>query len=85
MYRHGHQLREFAMFELMDKPDAVADMKDMYRRYLDVAARHGFAALLAGFDYRASPDWADKLGYSSDGLREMQHKCIDFLRDISKP
>src|SRR6056297_1284777 len=85
MYRHGHELREFAMFELMDQPRAVANMRDMYQRYLDVAARHGFGALLAGFDYRASPDWAKKLGYSFAGLREMQEKCIDFLRDVSKP
>ncbi|MEX5728099.1 homocysteine S-methyltransferase [Rhodovulum iodosum] len=85
MYRHGHELREFAMFELMNKPAAVADMTDMYRRYLDMAAKHGFAALLAGFDYRASPDWGDKLGYSAEGLREMQHKCIDFLRDVARP
>lgn len=85
MYRHGHRLREFAMFELMDDPAAVTDMRDMYRRYLDVAARHGFAVLMAGFDYRASPDWGDKLGYSPEGLREMQHKCIDFLRDAARP
>ena len=85
MYRHGHELREFAMFELMDKPQAVTDMKGMYRRYLDVAAEHGFAPLMAGFDYRASPDWGEKLGYSREGLREMQHKCIDFLRDVSRP
>ncbi|MBW6417674.1 homocysteine S-methyltransferase family protein [Celeribacter sp. PS-C1] len=85
MYRHGHKLREFAMFELMDKPEAVEDMRDMYRRYLDVAARYGFGALMAGFDYRASPDWAEKLGYSPEGLVEMQQKCIDFLRDVSAP
>jgi len=85
MYRHGHQLREFAMFELMNSPAAVSDMKGMYRRYLDVASEHGFAALLAGFDYRASPDRAEKLGYSPEGLREMQHKCIDFLREVAGP
>ncbi len=85
IYRHGHELREFAMFELMDKPAAVADLQDMYRRYLDVAAKYGFAALMAGFDYRASPDWGKKLGYSAEGLREMQHMCIDFLRDVAKP
>lgn len=85
IYRHGHRLREFAMFELMDDPAAVADLEDMYRRYLDVAAKHGFAALMAGFDYRASPDWGRKLGYSPDRLREMQHKCIEFLRDVARP
>jgi len=85
IYRHGHKLREFAAFELMNDPAAVADMKDMYRRYLDVVAKHGLAALMAGFDYRASPDWGAKLGYSTEGLRDMQHKCIDFLRDVAKP
>lgn len=85
MFRHGHELREFAMFELMDNALAVADMKDMYRRYLDVVAKHGFAAMMAGFDYCASPDWGKKLGYSLEGLREMQHKCIGFLRDVAKP
>src|SRR6056297_3054104 len=85
MYRHGHELREFAMFELMDNPAAVSDLRDMYRRYLDVAAKHSFSALMAGFDYRASPDWGEKLGYSSEGLREMQHKCIGFLRDVARP
>ncbi|SDM10614.1 homocysteine S-methyltransferase family protein [Aliiruegeria lutimaris] len=85
MYRHGHELREFAMFELMDSPEAVVDLKDMYRRYLDIAAKHGFSVLMSGFDYRASPDWGDKLGYSAEGLREMQHKCIDFLRDVAMP
>lgn len=85
LYRHGHELREFAMFELLDKPDAVNDLRDMYKRYLDVAAKYGFAALMAGFDYRASPDWGKKLGYSAAGLAEIQHRCIDFLRDVAKP
>lgn len=85
MFRHGHELREFAMFELLDKPQAVADLKDMYRRYLDAAAEYGFAALIAGFDYRASPDWGEKLGYTPEALAEMQQRCIDFLRDVARP
>lgn len=85
MFRHGHELREFAMFELMDRPDAVSDLQGMYRKLLDTIARHGFAAMLAGFDYRASPDWGAKLGYSPAGLAELQHRCIEFLREVSEP
>ena len=85
MFRHGHALRDFAMFELLDQPAAVADLRGMYRRLLDTIARHGFGAMLAGFDYRASPDWGQKLGYSHEGLAEMQHRCIDFLREVSAP
>jgi homocysteine S-methyltransferase len=85
MFRYGHELRDFAMFELMDKPAAVKDLSGLYRRLLDTIAEHGFAAMIAGFDYRASPDWGAKLGYSREGLAEMQHRCIDFLRTVAAP
>ncbi|MFM7270036.1 MAG: homocysteine S-methyltransferase family protein [Actinomycetes bacterium] len=85
MYKHGFDLPEFAMFPLLDDPRALAALEDMYRRYLDVAARHGFGAIVGGLDYRASPDWAGLLGYSPAALEEFQHRCIAFLREVSAP
>jgi S-methylmethionine-dependent homocysteine/selenocysteine methylase len=85
MYRHGHGLREFAMFELLDDAGAMSDLRDMYRRYLDVAGRHGVAVLMSGLDYRASPDWGAKLGYGPSRLADMQGRCIAFLQEVSDP
>lgn len=85
MYKHGHELPEFAMYPLLDNPAAVADLTDMYTRYLEVAAAHGFVALMGGLDYRASPDWAAKLGISPAGLVEFQLRSIEFLRDLARP
>lgn len=85
MFRHGHKLREFAAFELLNDTAAVDDIKGMYQRYLDVAAKYGWGVLMAGFDYRASPDWASKLGYSAEGLAEILHKNIGFLREMAAP
>ncbi|MDX6699650.1 MAG: homocysteine S-methyltransferase [Solirubrobacteraceae bacterium] len=85
MYKHGHELPEFAMYPLLDDPRALADLTDMYTRYLEVAAAHGFVAVMGGLDYRASPDWASKLGISSDGLAEFQLRSIEFLRDVARP
>ena len=85
MYRFGHDLPEFAMFPLLDNPAAVADMTGMYQRYLDVAARNGCVALMGGLDYRASPDWGQKLGLSRAALADLQHRSIGFLRDVAKP
>ena len=62
MYKHGFELPEFAMFPLLDEPNAVAALREMYRAYLDTAARNGFGAVVGGLDYRASPDWAARLG-----------------------
>jgi homocysteine S-methyltransferase len=85
MYKHGHELPEFAMYPLLDSPRAVADLTRMYTRYLEVAAEYGFSVLIGGLDYRASPDWASKLGISPEGLAEYEHRSIEFLRDVAQP
>lgn len=85
MYKHGHKLPEFAMYPLLDDRQAVADLTDMYTRYLEIAATHELVALMGGLDYRASPDWASKLGISPDGLAEFQLRSIQFLRDVARP
>lgn len=85
MYKHGFELPEFAMFPLLDEPRAVPVLRDMYTRYLDTAARHGFGVLIGGLDYRASPDWAALIGYPPAALIEMQLRAIQFLRDLSEP
>lgn len=85
MYRHGHKLPDFAMYPLFARPQAMADVRDMYRRYLETAVRHGFVALMGGLDYRASPDWASKLGFDAQALADVQLRCIDLLREFAKP
>lgn len=85
MYRHGHDLPEFAMFPLLDDARAVADMRGMYERYLATAARHGFVALMGGLDYRASPDWGAKLGLDRVALADLQLRAVGFLRDVARP
>lgn len=82
MYKWGHELPHFAMFPLLDDEKAVEDMKGVWRRYLDVAEKHGLSALMNGLDYRASPDWGKLLGYSAGGLAEMQCRAIDFLTEL---
>ena len=85
MYKYGFDLPHFAMFPLLDDPRAVSELRGMYDRYLDTAARHGFGVLVGGFDYRASPDWGRLLGYSRESLADMQMRAIDFLRDVARP
>lgn len=82
MYKWGFELPEFAMYPLLDNPQADEILRNMFRRYFEVAAVHNTGMLLNGHDYRASPDWGEKLGYSAEGLREMQRRTIRFLDDI---
>jgi len=57
----------------------------MYTCVLEVAEAEGFVPLLGGLDYRASPDWAAKLGITPDGLVEYQQRSIAFLREVARP
>lgn len=85
MYKWGFELPEFAMFPLLEKADSRQAIAAIYRRYLDVVANYGHSALIGGFDYRASPDWGSKLGYSAASLRAANLASIQFLRDVSAP
>lgn len=85
MYRFGHELPEFAMFPLLDDPAALETLNGMYQRYLEVAAVTGTSVIIGGLDYRASPDWAAKIGYSAAALVDAQLRSIEFLREVSAP
>ncbi|WP_343115601.1 homocysteine S-methyltransferase family protein [Ostreiculturibacter nitratireducens] len=82
MYKWGYDLPHFAMFTLLENPEAVKVMQAMFRRYFDAAEEHGAGMVVCGVDYRASPDWAQLLGYSLDGLAEMQERAIAFLTGL---
>ena len=83
MYKYGFELPHFAMFPLLENPKAVERMKEMFRSYLEVAAKHEFCALMGGIDYRASPDWGELLGYSPDSLSDANLQSIEFLREVA--
>jgi len=85
MFRYGHELPHFAMFPLLENLKAVEDMNHMFQQYLNTVVEHQCNALMGGLDYRASSDWGKLLGYSAAGLKEMQIRCIEYLRELAKP
>jgi len=84
-YRYGYDLPEFAMYPLLENADAKSALNAMYCQIFDVAAEHGFAAMVSGLDYRGSPDWGRKLGYSREGLADALEQSIAFLREVAEP
>ena len=82
LYKWGYDLPEFAMFPLLDNEEADACLRNVYRRYFEVAEANDTGLVIMGHDYRASPDWAEKLGYSLEALAEFQHRTIAFLTDL---
>lgn len=84
LYRHGFELPKFCMLPLLDDPRAMEVLRDLFRAQLDVAAELGLSMMLTGLDYRASPDWGAKLGYSPPALAEANRHAIAFLKDLAR-
>lgn len=82
MFKHGFELPEFSMYPLLNDPRAMDEIRGMFRRYLSVCAMTGAGMVMAGLDYRASPDWARKIGYSLDELGSFIRRNIAFLREM---
>ncbi|WP_101758265.1 homocysteine S-methyltransferase family protein [Oceanicoccus sp. KOV_DT_Chl] len=85
MYKHGFDFPYFAVFELLKNPKAVSKLKQMYEQYFSAVSEYNMSALVGGLDYRASPDWGRKLGYSDRELADINHECIEFIRKTASP
>lgn len=82
MYKWGIELPHFATFPLFENPEAMAAIRGIFHRYLDIAAKYRLPALVSGLDYRASPDWGAILGYSRKALAEATLQSVDFTREL---
>ena len=63
IFNMGVELPQFAAFPLNDTAQGREVMRRYFRDYLPVASKAGRKFLFATNTWRASPDWADRLGY----------------------
>jgi len=83
MYKRGFELPEFSAFHLLNDKKATAALREYYRTFADIAVKLDTRFIFDSLTYRASRDWGRLLGYSDDGLAEMNHKCLQLYRDVS--
>lgn len=83
MYKRGFELPQFSAFHLLNDPRATAAIRYYYSAFAGIAQQLGTGFIFDSLTYRASRDWGRLLGYSAEGLAEMNHKCIALYRDIA--
>ena len=76
IFNKGIDLPHFAAFPLLDDPVHINTLNDYYREYLDLAQINQFGYVLESPTWRASADWAYKLGYSEKDLIAVNRKSI---------
>jgi S-methylmethionine-dependent homocysteine/selenocysteine methylase len=82
IYHDGFDLPYFAAFHLLRDEEGTSALRRYFARHAAIARNNKMGFILESATWRASRDWADKLGYSMAELEEANRKAIRLLRDI---
>lgn len=82
IFQEGFDLPYFAAFDLLKNRNGREALKRYYEPYaaLAVSSKTGF--ILESPTWRASSDWASKIGYSREQLADANKEAITILKEI---
>jgi S-methylmethionine-dependent homocysteine/selenocysteine methylase len=82
IFQEGLVLPDFAAFYLLDQPAGVAALRKYFQAYISVASRLDLGLILESATWRASTDWAVRLGYAPQKLALANRQSICLLEEI---
>ena len=80
----GFEAPNFATFRWLDDEKAVAALRRYHSAAIEAALPYNFGYLTEGVHYRASRDWGELMGYSTEALKEANFKGVEFCRDLAR-
>jgi S-methylmethionine-dependent homocysteine/selenocysteine methylase len=72
----------FAAFDLLKHERGRTALRRYYRSHASLARDHGVGFILESATWRASADWGEKLGYSTEALAAVNRQAIEMLEAI---
>jgi S-methylmethionine-dependent homocysteine/selenocysteine methylase len=84
IYHGGFDLPHFAAFDLMKEAAGRDALRDYYRPYAEIAVEGGFGFILESPTWRASADWAARLGVSEAALAEVNREAIAMMDGLRR-
>ena len=82
IFHNGLDLPCFAAFTLLREVSGQETLKKYFEPYLDIAKSKGVGFVLESATWRASRDWAEKLGYSTEALAAANREAIEMLAEL---
>jgi homocysteine S-methyltransferase len=82
IFHDGLELPHFAAFHLLRDRSGRNALARYYERYLAIAKIDGAGFILESPTWRASTDWGDKLGYTSDEIAAANRDSIRLMLDL---
>lgn len=82
IFNKGIDLPEFAAFDLLKNVKGRDILSTYYRDYLNVSKQKCSGFVLEAPTYRANPDWALKIGYSLESLKDINGTAVRELEKL---
>jgi S-methylmethionine-dependent homocysteine/selenocysteine methylase len=82
IFDEGLELPSFAAFDLLRTAEGTAALRDYYEPFLAIAREHGLPFQLSAPTWRASPDWAEEIGYTLDELAAANRRAVTLMHEI---
>jgi S-methylmethionine-dependent homocysteine/selenocysteine methylase len=82
IFHDGLDLPEFAAFHLLRDDEGTAALRRYYEPYAELARERGAGLVLESPTWRASPRWAEQIGYSLAELDALNRRAIDLMAEL---
>jgi len=82
IFHDGLDLPYFAAFDLLRTAHGRNTLRHYFTRHATIARTDGLGFILESPTWRASPDWAGRIGYSAADLDRANRQAIDLLREV---
>ena len=82
LFHDGVELPHFAAFDLLKDAAGTAILRGYFERYARLARAQESGLVLETPTWRASADWAARLGYSPAALAAANRQAVDLLAEV---
>lgn len=83
IFQDGIDLPHFAAFPLLDSELGRAALRRYYESDAAAARRSGAGCILDTATFRASPEWAAKVGYDQLRLEQAIRAAVELVQEIT--
>jgi S-methylmethionine-dependent homocysteine/selenocysteine methylase len=82
IFHEGLELPYLAAFDLLKNEQGREVLRNYFRTHAEIARKQQTGFVLESATWRASPDWAGRIGYTPEELADLNRQSIELLEDI---